>query len=279
MWATHNFNTDGFVVFKAFYEANYAGNLGSVIAVSDLGQDELEAKLAVFEALPEKEVETPALNPFPELATRTLYLINKEGAAQSEIRIGKRALNYDATGEYYRATLMNYALGGAFNSRININLREDKGYTYGARGFFRGDEETGRYQAQAGVRTDATAESIEEFLKEIYQYNVNGITADELAFTKSAIGQSEARDYETPFQKLGFLGNILRYNLPADFVETQKDILANLTKEKVDAIARDQLRWDEMIFLVVGDKATILPKLESFGFDIVELDEDGNPIE
>ena len=264
---------------KAFYAGNYSASLGSIIAVSDLPQSELEAKLAVFEGLEEKDVAEWTLKDFPELATGTLYLIDKPGAAQSEIRIGKRALPFDATDEYYRSTLMNFALGGAFNSRININLREDKGYTYGARGFFAGDDVVGRYQASAGVRTDATSESIYEFLSEIHGYQSAGIKDDELAFTKAAIGQSEARDYETPFQKLGFLGNILRYDLSDDYVDEQKAILANLSKEEVDALAAKNLRWDEMIMLVVGDKAQILPKLEGFGFPIVELDADGNPVE
>ena len=78
---------------------------------------------------------------------------------------------------------MNYALGGAFNSRINLNLREDKGYSYGARSFFNGDEQAGWYRAGAAVRADSTAASITEFIKEITTYHASGISADELAFT------------------------------------------------------------------------------------------------
>jgi len=223
-------------------------------------------------------VTTPQTAPYPALASNTLYLIDKEGAAQSEIRIGKRALPYDATGEYYRAGLMNFILGGAFNSRINLNLREDKGYSYGAFSGFNGSEERGSFRAQAGVRTDSTAASITEFLNEINGYQAGGIEADELAFTKSAIGQRDAREYETPFQKLRFLSNILTYNLPDGFVDTQNTILDNITAGEISGLAAKHLKTDEMTVVVVGDKATILPNLQELGFNIVELDEDGNPV-
>ncbi len=264
---------------KAFYADNYSAAIGSVIAVSDVPQDEMLKKLAVFEAWEAKPVAEAKIAPMPELAVGTLYLVDKPGAAQSEIRIGKRALTYDATGEYYRAGLMNYALGGAFNSRININLREDKGYTYGARSYFTGDEDSGRYTAQAGVRSDVTDKSLVEFYKEISTYAESGITPEELAFTKSSIGQSDARRYETPFQKLRFLSNILTYDLPDGFIDEQKAILANMTEEEIDALAAKHLQLDEMITVVVGDKEKILEGLEAFGKPIVELDEDGNPVE
>ena len=263
---------------RAFYAQNYSASVASVIAVSDLSQEEVGAELAVLENWERKEVTVPDFAPFPELQTGTLYLIDKADAAQSEIRIGRRALPFDATGEFYRAGLMNFVLGGAFNSRINLNLREDKGYSYGAFSFFRGEDGYGAYTAQAGVRSDATAASITEFLNEIALYNASGITADELDFTKSAIGQSDARRYETPFQKLRFLDNIQTYNLPDGFIDEQKAILAGFTEADVNALAAKYLNPEEMIMVVVGDKATILPSIAELGFEIVELDADGNPV-
>jgi zinc protease len=261
---------------KQFYADNYSASIGSIIAVSDVPQRDMLKKLAVFNEWAAEDVATPGVNAMPDLEAGTIYLIDKPGAAQSEIRIGKRALTYDATGEYYRAGLMNFALGGAFNSRININLREDKGYTYGARSFFAGDEDAGRYTAQAGVRSGVTKESLIEFYKEIKDYQANGIKPEELEFTQNAIGQRDARAYETPNQKLGFLSNILTYDLDDDFVDEQKEILANITKGEIDALAAKHLKLDEMITVVVGDKETILEGLESLDMPIVELDEDGN---
>jgi len=263
---------------KAFYADNLSASVTSVIAVSDLSEAELTSKLSALGGLEDKPIAASVTAPYPALRPNTLYLIDKEGAAQSEIRIGKHALPFDATEEYYRAGLMNFVLGGAFNSRINLNLREDKGYSYGARSFFRGNKTRGAFTSQAGVRTDATAASIIEFMKEIDGYKAGGITSEELAFTKNAIGQRDARDYETPSQKLGFLSEILTYDLPDGFVDTQNTILENITAEEINALADKYLNTKDMTVVVVGDKATILPDLQKLGYDIVELDENGNPV-
>jgi len=261
---------------KAFYEANYSPKITSIVAVSDLGKGKLTAALEPFASWEGGDVTPAAVKPFPELEAGTLYFVHKDKAAQSEIRIGKRALPYDPNGEYYRAGLMNYTLGGAFNSRINLNLREDKGYSYGARSFFSGNEDRGFYRAGAGVRADSTQDSIVQFVKEISNFQKGGITDDELAFTKSAIGQRDARTYETPRQKLGFLSNMMTYGLDTSFVDEQNKILQNMTKSEIDALAAKHLKLDEMIMVVVGDKELVFEDLKKLGYPIVELDEDGN---
>ncbi|NNE58798.1 MAG: insulinase family protein [Hellea sp.] len=260
---------------RRFYRANYSAEIAEIIAVSDLDEADVMKSLATFSSWEAKPVRLKKAKPFPKLEVGTLYFIDKPGAAQSEIRIGKRSLPYDSTGEQYRLGLMNYALGGAFNSRINLNLREDKGYTYGARGFFNGSEDRGFYRASSGVRTDATAASVKEFVKEIKKYQAKGITEEELSFTKSAIGQSDARSYETPRQKLGFLGRMMTYDLDPSFVDEQNAILADISKAEIDALAKKHLRLGQMIMVVVGDKAAVYDDLVELGYPIVELDEDG----
>lgn len=173
---------------------------------------------------------------------------------------------------------MNYVLGGAFNSRINLNLREDKGYTYGARSGFDGQQDFGVFTASAGVRTDATAASIIEFEKEIRNYAENGITEPELTFTRNAIGQRDARRYETPTQKLVFLSRIVTFDLDESFVEKQNAILAAISQIELNQLASKHLAMDDMLILVVGDRETILPSLEELGYEIIELDTNGDPI-
>ncbi|MDX2411920.1 MAG: pitrilysin family protein, partial [Woeseiaceae bacterium] len=183
---------------KGFYADNYSPTIASIVAVSDQAQDVLVKKLSVFENWEGSDVIGVGLNEFPEIGETRIYLVDKPGAAQSEIRIGKRALTFDATGDYYRANLMNFTLGGAFNSRIMLNLREEKGYTYGAFSGFNGTRDYGAFTAQAAVRTDTTGDSIVQFENEIRGYAESGISETELAFTRRAIGQRDARSYETP---------------------------------------------------------------------------------
>ena len=258
---------------RAFYDAYYSPAAASVVVVSDLPQEPMLAKLAVLAKWTGEAVPDAPLQSFPPASSgKRLYLVDKPGAAQSEIRIGRRALAFDATGEFYRARLANFALGGAFNSRINMNLREDKGYTYGARSGFYGERDYGEFTAAAGVRTETTAASLVEFMKELEGYATAGMTADELAFTKSAIGQSDARRYETPAQKASLLSTIIAYDLADDFIDRQKEILAAASAEELNGIAAKQIDLAGLTTVVVGDKAAVQADLEALGYDIVLLD-------
>lgn len=263
---------------REYYETYVSPSVASILVVSDLSQSRIEQALAPISAWKGPDVELVDIQMNPTGVPGTLYFVDKPDAPQSQIRIGKASMPYDPTGEQYRATLMSYKLGGAFNSRININLREDKGYTYGARGRFIGQLDRGQFLANAGVRADSTTESMVEFFKEIDAYHENGPTPEEIEFTKAAIGQSEARRYETPFQKLGILSRMDTYEVGTEHIAEQNAILEAFTEEEADALAAKHLDLDEMIVVVVGDKATQLDKLRTLGLPIVEVDADGNPV-
>ncbi|MER2998214.1 M16 family metallopeptidase [Pontibacter populi] len=263
---------------KQFYKAYYSPSVSELVIVGDISEKEILGKLDFLKKWDKKKVTLPADDKAPAIAKTKIYFVDKPDAAQSEIRIGYVAMPFDATGDYYKTSLMNFALGGAFNSRINLNLREDKGYTYGARSGFGGSKYTGPFTASAGVRADATAASVVEFMKEINEFKTNGITETELQFMKNSIGQSDARKYETPGQKAGFLGRILRFDLKKDYVAKQTQILNNITKKDIDALAAKYLPSDKMHIVVVGDKKTVMPELQKLNYEIVELDTNGNPV-
>lgn len=262
---------------KSYYKKYYTPKAASIIVVSDLEKDVLSTHLNRFSSWEGDSFEQPTLKTFPDL-DKAIYFVNKPGAAQSEIRIGKRSLPYDVMGEYYRANLMNYNLGGAFNSRINLNLREDKGYTYGASSSFIGGEEYGYYLASASVKTDATDESITEFLNEIKSYKNNGMTEAELAFMKNSLGQRDARKYETPYQKISFLETIINEDLEPDFVNEKNNILQSIELDELNKLAQKHLLLEDMIIVVVGDKASVMPGLKKLGYDIIEVDAEANKL-
>ncbi|MCC2545648.1 insulinase family protein [Hymenobacter sp. BT175] len=262
---------------KQYYDRTYGANIAHLVVVSDAEQKTIVPQLAFLSKWGRKEISFPAGADVAKPDKTRIYFVNKEGAAQSEIRIGYLALPYDATGEFYRAYLANYLLGGDFNSRINLNLREDKGYTYGARSGFQGTRYIGPYTASAGVRADATAASVKEFMTEIRNYR-NGIKDEELEFLKASVGQSEARQYETGQQKANFIARLLEYDLNKDYVQKQSALLRALTKEEVQATAQKYLPADNMTIVVVGDRAKSFPGLSELGYEVVELDVDGNPV-
>lgn len=265
---------------KSYYN-NYMTSQGTkVVIVGDITQEEIVPKLAFLNKLPNKKIILPKVDPAPVVDKTKVFMVDVPKAAQSEFRVGyTTGLKYDATGDFYKATLMNYTLGGDFNSRLNINLREDKGWTYGARSDISGDEYTGTFQFSSGIRADATDSALSEVMREITEYENYGIKEDELAFMKNALGQRNALRYETPLQKAGFIRRILDYNLPANYIEQQNKILAKITKEEINAMAKRTLHPEKMNILLVGDKAKILEGVKKLGYPIVELDADGKVVE
>lgn len=260
------------------YYNNYMTSRGTrVVVVGDIRQQEIEPKLAFLKNLPDKKIEIPATPAAPSIDKTMIYLVDVPKAAQTEFRVGAATgLKYDATGEYYRAILSNYVLGGDFSGRVNINLREDKGWTYGARTSFSGNSYNGKFTFSAGIKAEATDSAVVEVMKELKNYAENGITPDEINFMKSSLGQRDALMYETGAQKAGFIGRILEYNLPGNYVDEQNSILADISKQEIDAIVKKWINPGKVNILLVGDKAKILPGLQKLGYDIIELDVDGN---
>jgi zinc protease len=265
---------------EAYYNNNMTSKNAKVVIVGDVTQNEILPKLAFLNKLPNKDINIPAVNAKPkEVEKSKIYLVNIPKAAQTEFRVGYvTGLKYDATDEYYKANLMNFTLGGGFNGRVNIDLREDKGWTYGARTAFDGDQYTGDFMFSSGIKADATDSALTELMKDLKTYVDGGIKDEELVFMKNAIGQRDALRYETGAQKAGFIQRILEYNLPANYVDQQNRILKNMTKPEIDALAKKWINPDKMNIVLVGDKARILPGLQKTGYEIIELDTDGKPV-
>ena len=264
------------------YYNNYMTNKGmKVVVVGDIKEAEILPKLAFLNKLPNKKVELPKVAATPlSNGQSQVYLVDVPKAAQTEFRVGyNTGLKYDATGEYYKAGLMNYILGGAFNSRLNLNLREDKGWTYGARSLFSGDEYDGDFEFSSGIKAGATDSALVEVVKELKNYSSDGITEEELSFMKSAVGQRDALRYETGIQKAGFIRNILNYNLPANYTSIQQKIMKGITKKDIDVLAKRYIDASKLNMLMVGDKAKIYSGLQKLGYPIIELDVDGKPVE
>jgi zinc protease len=268
-----------------FYNSTLNSQGTKVVIVGNLDKGAIMNKLAFLNKLPNISPDAKSYNPvifkpsvnYNAIEKTKIYLVDVPKAAQTEFRVGKLInMPYDLTGEYYQSVLMNYVLGANFNSRLNLNLREDKGWTYGARANFSGDKHSVEYTFSSGIRANATDSALTEVLKEINNYAKDGIKEDEIKFMKNAIGQNDALQYETPGQKSGFVAKLLEYNLEGNYIDKQNEILNKISQDDINALAKKWLQTDKMNILLVGDKEKILPGLAKFGYEIIELDVDGN---
>lgn len=155
---------------KAFYKQTYTPIGTQIVSVGDINKSDLINKLAFLSDWKGATPEILAPQRLPTLNEQKIYLINKPNAPQSVVRFVRQGMPFDATGELYQTQLANFNLGGNFNSRINQNLREDKGYTYGAGGYLMGNKEIGMSIFYAQVRADVTVESIKEFISEMNKF-------------------------------------------------------------------------------------------------------------
>jgi len=219
-----------------------------------------------------KEVEIPEFEVPPTPENSKIYFVDVPGAKQSVIRIGYLALAR-TDDDYYPATVMNYKLGGSFSGVVNMILREEKGFTYGARSGFSGSKLVGPFSASSSVRSNATLESVEIFKESMEKYR-EGITQEDLEFTKNALIKSNARRFETLGALLDMLRTKSAYDLPDDYIKKEEDIVKNMNFEEHKALAQKYIIPDKMIYMVVGDAETQLEPLKKVGFGDPVLIED-----
>ena len=255
---------------KAFYQAYFSPAKASLVVVGDIDKVALLPKLAPLKAWQGQDYTISADYQFPEVTPNKLYFVDLPNASQSVIKLSRRAMIYDATGEYFKATLMNYSLGSAFNSRINLNLREDKGYTYGASSYFSAGKSLGVFTAGASVKKEHTVDAMVEIEAELSNYQQHGLTASEVTFMRQAISQSEALSFETPSQKSGFLRQLLQFNLATNYGEQQSDIIHNISRDQLNAIAAKELA-KPMQWIIVGDAQVVKPQLAKLDIEVVDL--------
>jgi zinc protease len=266
---------------RAFWRTNARADGARLLFIGSREPAEVEGLLAgLVDAWPAREggEAIVASKPEPLLPeATTIFLVDKPGAPQSEVRVGHAGVS-SLHPDYYRLMVLNHMLGGAFTSRLNLNLREDKGYTYGARSSFAGGAHTAPFTASAAVRTDATAASVAEFTKEIAGIR-DGVTAEELAFARNALEQALPRQYESTAARMALLDNVSRYGWVDDYPLGRLEVLRSVTADELKALAREHLHADRLAILVVGDAASVRGPLEELGLGpVVELDATGAPV-
>ncbi|MBR9789834.1 MAG: insulinase family protein [Vibrionaceae bacterium] len=257
---------------REFYTTHYTPHGAQITVVGDVSKQDIEKKLAFWASWQDDAAPLYAPQSIPALGKQKVHLVDKPGAPQSVVMMVRQGMPYDATGEFFLGQLANFNLSGNFNSRINQNLREDKGYTYGAYGYFSGNPETGSVVFTAQVRADSTIASIIEMENELNEFSQAGMTDDELKFMRQAVGQKDALKYETPTQKAELISDIFKYNLDKDYLQQRNAIVETVDKQTLNTLAQKWFDPNDYQIIVVGDAKSLRPQLEKLGKDVEELE-------
>ncbi len=250
---------------KNYYETNFSPLVASFHIAGDISREKAMASLKNLDhKWVAREVDFPEYTiPVPPEASRICF-VDIPGAKQSVINIGSPGLSRNDE-DYYAVTVMNHKLGGSFNCNVNLVLREEKGFTYGARTTYSGSYIPGTFLASSSVRSSATFESVEIFKRLMEEYR-QGISMEDLTFTKNSLNKSKAREFETLSSKMRMLQEISMYNLPLNYIREQERIVSEMTLEQHKALAQKYLDPDRMYYVIAGDAATQMEALEKIGF-------------
>lgn len=197
-------------------------------------------------------------------ARTTVYLVDKPGAAQSVIALGQPGVERKNP-DYFALLLMNTILGGSFSSRLNQNLRETRGYTYGAFSGFAYRPLPGPFEASASVRTDVTDSSLVEFFREIKAIRDSPVTEVELGRAKAYVALGLPRRLETAEQLGDVVENLLLFGLPLDYYQRYLEQIMAISAEDVQRVARKYLAPERASVVVVGDLKKIRPGIAALG--------------
>ena len=265
---------------KAYYDTYFAPNKSYLVMVGDLTRAEAESLAKKhFGDWKSKTVPDPTFNQPDRPTGVTVNFVPRSGAVQSTILIGHPVDVKPGTERALEASIANDILGSGFGGRLFQNLREDKGYTYGANSSVRPDEEIGSFVANADVRNEVTDSAITEFMKELRLIATEEVSAEELARTKAQITGSFGRALESPNRIASYALNTIRYNLDRDYYPTYLQKVAKVDAEDLLATAQRIITPSQTNIVVVGDKS-IASKLARFATsgEINYYDVNGRPL-
>jgi zinc protease len=256
---------------EAFYRAHYLPNASGLLLVGDIDAD---TALALadrhFGDWPAGQPTVSEFEVIPGVDTTTVFIVDRPGSVQSEIRIGDVGVARQHA-DYFPLLVMNTILGGAFTSRLNLSLRERHGFTYGAHSGFAFRRRPGPFIVEAAVASEVTARAVQEALREIRLLRDEGATAEEVAAARDYLSGILPLRLQTTDQLTARLADLLIYGLPDDYFERYRERIAAVTPEDVHRVAREHLRIDRLTIVVVGDAGAIAKELEALGVGPVEV--------
>ena len=247
---------------QSYYQANFKPNNATLIIVGDVNPSQIEQKInALFGDWQRGDVQQLTYGEPPKSSATMIYLVDKPGAAQSSFRIGAVGVPR-STKDYFALTVMNTILGGSFTSRLNQNLREAKGYTYGASSRFDMRRAAGPFTAAAEIVSAKSDSALLEFMKELNGIR-QSVPADELSRAKRYLQLQLPGNFETTQQIAAALVPVALYGLPLDYYNNYVQNIEAVTQADVARVAQQYINPAALAIVIVGDRKTIEQALKS----------------
>jgi zinc protease len=263
---------------RRFYTTHFIPNNSSVVVAGDITPSDavklVERDFASWKKAPEPP--RPTVTP-QKIEGSRVYIIDRPQAVQSEIRIGHAGVPRSCE-DYFPLSVMNALLGGVFNSRINLNLREKHGYTYGARSTFAFRRQAGPFVVAAPVRNEVTRESVSEVLAELRRIRTGDIEDRELDDTKNYLTGVFPATVQTSSDIAGRLVDMELYGLPEDYFDRYRENIAAVGKDDIARVADKYIDPDRALIVIVGSAKQIREPLGALGLPVHEIDMEGAPI-
>ena len=263
---------------RAYYESHYIPNNTTIVVTGDIDANTMIAFVeGLFSDWQRRPDPAPVSITPAKFDASKIYLIDRPTAVQSEIRVGHLGVPRSCE-DYFRLTVMNALLGGVFNSRINLNLRERHGYTYGARSTFAFRRQAGPFVVSAPVRNEVTLEAVNEMLSELRRIRTGDVEDVELNDTKAYLAGVFPATVQTAADVAGRLLDMDLYDLPHDYFDRYREEISAITKDDVAHVAKKYIDPEKVLIVIVGNVQQIKDPIATLGFPIHHLDIDGNTL-
>lgn len=258
-----------------YHDSAYLPNNAVLIVVGDVERSELMSQVSdLFGDWPSHEFTLPTDETIPGRNDRTLTIVDRPGSAQANIVLSNIAIPRNHP-DHFATTVMNQVLGAGASSRVFMNLREEKGYTYGAYTRIDAKKQAGDFEATAEVRTSVTGDSLKEFFYELNRIRDEKVKPEELADAKSFLTGVFPIRAETQDGLAGLVANQVMYGLRDDYLQTYRENIDAITVDDVQRVANAYIHPERLAMVIVGDAEGILPQAKEYAEDIEVFDAEG----
>jgi zinc protease len=263
---------------EGFWKQNFVPNNAALVVAGDISMNELKALAEhAFGGWQKGSPAQPALGA-PATTPARVVIVDKPGSPQTQLRVASIGAARSSP-DFRPMQVMNLALGGLFSSRINMNLREEHGYTYGANSQFSFRRAPGPFQIVSGVRTDVTAAAVDEIFKEVRGMVDKPVSPEELQKAKDSLANSLPGAFESSANAVNNFSNVFIYDLGLDYYTRYAEQVNAVTPDQALAVSKKYLVPTNMVVIAVGDRAKIEPELRKLNLGAVEIrDAEGKPI-